>query len=406
MHLRLPSVIEVQFPFVLIKTKTGLFLMDRLGKTRFSKKIGFVFTIIMPFLGAVMIYLLVNSLSNILSSPEVSKAIRELGPAANILLPGLNPYLPIFYGWAALIIAMIVHEFSHGVQARAHEINVKSTGIVLFLIIPIGAFAEIDEKQLEEAGLKKTCRTLSAGSVSNIITAFAALTVFIILILSLKPVADGILVLGLDSNGSAYQMGMRLGDIIVSVNGEHTPNRDSFIKAVSKAYGQCKNITFHISRNGLANYTVTLEKNLTASGIIRLVSLKDVLEDYSSILIHSPIEGIMAYLMIPTVPFPWVYERIPFSDQLQKYYTSTLLGKDYHYFINFFFWIWFVNFNVGVFNALPLYPLDGGIMFKLFCRKKLSKRMSVKTIDRMVYVFSLILFGLIISTIIMPYFTF
>lgn len=404
MRLHLPNIIEVQFPFVLIKTKMGLFLMDRLGKTRFSKKIGLVFTIIMPFLGAVMIYLLVNSLNNILSSPGVSKAIRELGPAANILLPGLNPYLPIFYGWTALIIAMIVHEFSHGVQARAHEINVKSTGIVLFLVIPIGAFAEIDEKQLEEAGLKEACRTLSAGPASNIITAFVALTIFIVLILSLKPVAEGILVLGLDSNGSAYRMGMRLGDIIVSVNGEPTPDRESFVKAI-KSCGQCKNITFYVSRNGFVNYTFTLERNLTTSGIIRLVPLKDVLEEYSSVLMRSPVEGIMTYLMIPTVPFPWVYERIPFSDQLQKYYTSTILGRGYHYFVNFFFWIWFVNFNVGVFNALPLYPLDGGIVFKLFCRKKLSNKISIKTIDRIVYALSLILFSLIIGTIIIPYLT-
>ncbi|MEM1554860.1 MAG: hypothetical protein QXJ72_08270, partial [Thermoproteota archaeon] len=135
MHLRLPSMVEVQFPFILIKTKRGLSLIDKLGKTWFLKKIGFLFTIVMPFLGAVMIYFLTSSLSNILNNPEVSKAIRELGPAANILLPGLNPYLPIFYGWVALLIAMIIHEASHGIQARAHEINVKSTGIVLFLII-------------------------------------------------------------------------------------------------------------------------------------------------------------------------------------------------------------------------------------------------------------------------------
>ncbi|MEM2642510.1 MAG: site-2 protease family protein [Thermoproteota archaeon] len=405
MRLRLPNMVEIQFPFILIKTRMGLSIMDKLGKTDLSKKIGFAFTIIMPFLGAVMIYLLINALNNILSSPEVSRAIRELGPTANILLPGLNPYLPIFYGWVALLIAMIVHEASHGVQARAHEINVKSTGIVLFLVIPIGAFAEIDEKQLEEAELRKASRVLSAGPVSNIIVAFIALMIFIILMLSLKPVTNGILISGLVVNGSAYQAGIKLGDIIVGVNGEQTPDWNSFAKAVLKAYEQRENITLQVSRNGLANYTFTLEWNFTASGIIRLVPLKDVLEEYSSALTHSPVEGIMTYLMIPTVPFPWVYERIPFSDQLQKYYASAFLGKNHHYFANFFFWIWFVNFNVGIFNALPLYPLDGGITFKLFCRKKLSSRISIKTINRMVYALSLILFCIIIGTIIIPYFT-
>ncbi|MDW8033584.1 MAG: site-2 protease family protein [Nitrososphaerota archaeon] len=404
MRIKLPSMIEIQFPFILIRTKIGLSLIEKLGKTRPFRKIGFASTIVMPFLGAIMIYFLISSIINILDNPQLSKVLRELGPAANILLPGLNPYLPIFYGWIALLIAMIIHEFSHGVQARANEMNVKSTGIVLFLVIPIGAFVEVDEKQLEEAGLGKASRALSAGPVSNIITAFIALAIFIILILSLKPIVNGILVSGLVVEGSAHQAGMRLGDIIVGVNDDQTPDLNSFRKAVLKAYEQNKNITFHVLRNRTKNHTFTLGRNLSNSGIVSLIPLKDVLEEYSLALMRSPIEGIMIYLMIPTVPFPWVYERIPFSDQLQKYYVSTILGKDYYYFVNFFFWIWFVNFNLGVFNALPLYPLDGGIMFKLLCKRKLSKKMSIKTIDRMVYVISLILFSLIISTIIIPYF--
>ncbi|MEM2088737.1 MAG: site-2 protease family protein [Thermoproteota archaeon] len=403
MRLRLPSMVEVQFPFILIRTKIGLSLIDRLGKVRLSKRIGFVFTLVMPFLGAVMIYLLLNSISNMLSRPDVSRMIRELGPAANILLPGVNPYLPIFYGWIALLIAMVIHECSHGVQARTHEINVKSTGIVLFLVIPIGAFAEVDEKQLEEAELGKSSRVLSAGPVSNIIAAFAALAVFILLILSLKPVTNGILVAGLVSNGSAYQAGMRPGDIIIGLNSESTPDWNSFTKAVNKAYEQGENMSFTVSRNGLSNYTFALGRDLNATGILDVVPLKDVLENYSLVFMRSPVEGVVTYLMIPTVPFPWVYENIPFSSLLEKYYVSTLLGKDYHYLVNLFFWIWFVNFNLGIFNALPLYPMDGGIMFKLLCRRKLESRISIKMVDRMVYTVSLIVLGLIIGIIIIPY---
>ncbi|MEM2057723.1 MAG: site-2 protease family protein, partial [Thermoproteota archaeon] len=98
-----------------------------------------------------------------------------------------------------------------------------------------------------------------------------------------------------------------------------------------------------------------------------------------------------------------VYEAIPFSSLLQKYYFSTILGEDYHYPVNFFFWVWFINLNLGVFNALPLYPMDGGVLFKLFCRKKLGGRVSVKTVDKMVYAVSLALLGLIIGMIVLPY---
>ncbi|MBO3753545.1 MAG: site-2 protease family protein [Candidatus Brockarchaeota archaeon] len=403
MRLRLPSMVEVQFPFILVKMRVGLELMDRLGGTGFSRKMGLISLVVMPFLGAVMVYLLLNAISNMLSNPSVSRVLRELGPASNILLPGVNPYLPVFYGWVALITAMVIHEYAHGTQARANGMNVKSTGLVLFLIIPVGAFAEVDEKQLEDAGLEKAGRVLSAGPVSNVIAALAALAVFILLMLTLKPVVDGILVVGLSANGTAYQKGMRPGDIIIGVNGEPTPDWHSFAEAVRKVYKLEGNITFRVSRNGFSNYTFTLGKNISSSGILSLVPLKDVLENYSTAFARSPLEGFVTYLMIPTVPFPWVYETIPFSSLLQKYYVSLLLGEDYHYPVNFFFWVWFVNLNLGVFNALPLYPMDGGVVFKLFCRKKLGGRMSISTVDKMVYAVSLALLGLIVGLIFLPY---
>jgi len=396
-------MVEVQFPFILIKTKLGLSLMDRVGRMRFSKKIGFISMILMPLMGVVMIYFLIEGINNMLNYPSVSRAVRELGPRINISLPGINPYLPLVYGWIALLLGMVIHEFSHGAQARARGIEVKSTGIIFFLILPIGAFAEVDEKQLEEAELRKASMVLSAGPVSNIITAFATLIIFVLIISSLKPVADGMLVLGLAPNGTAYQAGMRHGDIIIGVNEESTPNWNSFVKAVGKALKEDENITFKVFRNGFSNYTFVLSKNLSALEIMSIIPLKDVLENYSSVLTRSPIEAITIYLMIPTIPFPWVYERIPFSEPLQNYYTSIVFGKDYHYFVNLFFWTWFINFNLGVFNALPLYPLDGGIAFKIFCRKKFSNSMSIKTINRIVYAVNIILFTLVISIIVIPY---
>lgn len=404
MRLRLPDVFEVQFPFILFKTRIGLSLMDKLGRNEFFKKMGFISMLTMPFLGALMVYLLLNAINNVLNNPGVSRVLRELGPAANILLPGVNPYLPVLYGWIGLLIAMIIHEYAHGVQARAHGMNVKSTGLILFLIIPVGAFAEIDERQLEEAELGKTWRILSSGPVSNILAALVALFLFILLMLTLKPITDGILVVGLVPNGSAYQSGMRLGDVITEVNGEQTPDWNSFIRAIRNAHRRGENITFTVSRNGFSNYTFILGKDLKNSGILDAVPLKDVLENYSLAFLRSPVEGIMTYLMIPTVPFPWVYETVPFSNLLQGYYTSTILGKDYHYLLNFFFWTWFVNLNLGTFNALPLYPMDGGVALKLFCRKKLGGRISIKTIDKIVYVASLAILGLIIGLLILPYF--
>jgi membrane-associated protease RseP (regulator of RpoE activity) len=110
----------------------------------------------------------------------------------------------------------------------------------------------------------------------------------------------------------------------------------------------------------------------------------------------------MVYMLIPTLP--WASTSIPFSETLYKYYTSTtFLGSNYHYFVNLLYWIWFLNFNLAIFNALPIYPLDGGIVFKFLCKRIFGEKLSEKWINLIVYTLTLILAGLIILMIVAPY---
>ena len=60
-------MVEVQFPFVLIRTGIGLTLMDRMGETRFSRKMGLISLVVMPFLAAVVVFLVVYAIISILS---------------------------------------------------------------------------------------------------------------------------------------------------------------------------------------------------------------------------------------------------------------------------------------------------------------------------------------------------
>jgi len=68
-------------------------------------------------------------------------ALASASPGAAPIIPGRN--IPLLEGLLALVIILAVHEGAHGILARLHRIRLKSAGIVLFGILPVGAFVEV-----------------------------------------------------------------------------------------------------------------------------------------------------------------------------------------------------------------------------------------------------------------------
>ena len=104
-------------------------------------------------------------------------------PGATLILPGIN--LPLFEGALALLIVMIVHEGSHGVLAVLRKIKIKSTGIVLFGFLPLGAFVEPDEDQLLKSKSKYKSDVFVAGPTANLLCAILLLIIHIVLFFGL-----------------------------------------------------------------------------------------------------------------------------------------------------------------------------------------------------------------------------
>lgn len=94
-------------------------------------------------------------------------ALGQSIPGVAPIIPGIT--IPLFAGLLSLVVLLAVHEFSHGVLARISKIKVKSSGALLFGIIPIGAFVEPDEKSIEKIKDQAQNRISSAGVASNML---------------------------------------------------------------------------------------------------------------------------------------------------------------------------------------------------------------------------------------------
>jgi hypothetical protein len=210
-----PGRIEFSFPLLTVRTQVFSGVFDRLGSLRVSRLLSWVALVIVPVVAAIGLYLLCSSLFTLLWTPVARDMTRELGPTAFLLLPGINPILPILYGWLAIVCAIVVHEGAHGVIARNRGLTVKSSGLMFFLIIPIGAFVDVDEEQLAKTKPKDSLRVMAAGVGGNIVVAVACVLAVLIIVNGLTPVIDGVYISNVVEGMPADVAGLLPEDVFV-----------------------------------------------------------------------------------------------------------------------------------------------------------------------------------------------
>ena len=391
------------FPFLwLFKTQQGNRLMDRLAQYRIVSFLSYFSLILMPIFSIIAILVLLLTVSLYLSFSEVREIARDVGPQGALLIPGLNPYLPIVYGWIAIFIGIVIHELSHGVVARNIGVPVKSAGLMFFVLLPIGAFVEVDDEKMDSISFKKSGRIIAAGSGSNILVAFLSLLLLVGVVNTMQPVAQGIAVGQIFADSPAHEAGILPGDIITHLNQVPTPDSAVFSSNFDN-FGPGEEIVLTVQRQHqqydfeLILSTHPDNQDLPFIGVVRPpVDINNSLEMYQSGLGLST--NFLLYLSFPTSSS----FLIPFSDSMQKFYTSSL-GDQYVVLSNLFFWIWFINFNLGIFNALPLGPLDGGQAFKRGLKSFTKNKLSEYQISLIARFVTLSIVSLLLMMFLLPY---
>ncbi len=369
--------IEFNFPILIVRTKRFAAVFDKLGRLRTSRYFSWISLGLVPLVAGIALYLLVNSLIGILSNPGVGQAVRQLGPGSILLLPGINPLLPIVYGWIAIVIAIVIHEGAHGVIARNVGFNVKSSGLLFFLFVPIGAFVDVDEEQIKKSKARPALKVLAGGVGANIVVAVVCLLSVLLIVGSLSPVINGVYINDVTSGLPAQTAGLMPKDVFVSI-GNTTIDNSTQLRAIldAKTAGDTIQVIVARGENWRDRFSTTV--NLTSSSDNRTIMgitsydlfTEQRLENYRTF----SLDRLSVYLVPPTL----ASGIVPFSDFLAPFYSNPI--PQWQIFANGLFWIWFVNFNLAIFNALPIYPLDGGRIFDVTLKRYVGKRINEKDI--------------------------
>ena len=402
--------VEVKYVFkyipvlILIHTPFGMKLFDWVARTNAAKIYAKSNRYLMPFITALMLFLLISSVIAIVSFAPAREISRDLGPRSIFLIPILNPYLPVGYVLISLIITIVVHEAGHGIVARVYNVKIESTGVVFFFVVPIGAFVNIEQKELEKTPLKYKSSILTAGVLNNMVLAGISLFGLYLVVSSLYPLPvsggeeTGVIIDRVNKGSLAEKIHLTEGSVIQTISGQNVRSIEDLRKLLQSNLGKTIEMTWAVKNKPVVKASVTLPSSVNENKGILGVTIstmndpKTVLNDYKSWF-----SGTSALRLITP---PTILEKsVPYSDLMADRYDSSIFGSSYAILANMFFWLWFINFNVAIFNALPIGPLDGGQLYGSF----IASRTKQKTAEAISSLVTFIMILVIFMTLVFPY---
>jgi len=364
---------RILFPFLyfaMYRTKLGLKSMNKIAKKhpKLLKYLAYA-GIIVGFLGMALISF--SLMQNIYRVVTATTAVAGVALVLPLKVKG-SFYVPFFHWIICIFLLALVHEFSHGVVARAYKLKIKSSGIaflnIFVPVIPL-AFVEPDEKELRKRPKMQQLSIFAAGPFSNIVFAFAVLALMGLVI---APVSNAIF----DYNG-------------VLVTG-FTPGNETF---PAESAGITENELIvrvdNMPISTVENFTEIMQAKTPGESVVITTNVTD----YNITLAKSPENESKGYLGIYLIQNQEIKETI-----LQKY--GKVFPDIFVWFVGLFYWLYVLNLGIGLFNLAPLGPIDGGRMLQLLMHRLFKKKKG----DKIWKAISFIFLGIVIINLLFAFF--
>ncbi len=335
----------------LYKTTWGIPLMGRIASRHreLIKLLGYI-GIGICFLGmAVIVALIFRSLFVFFTVPDAPAAVAPILPGVHVPGTPSEFFIPLIPGLIAIFIVAVIHEFSHGVVARAHNITVKSSGPAI--IGPFfAAFVEPDEAQVKKMPDVVQYSVFAAGAFSNMLTALV-----VVLLLSFV--------------------------VMPSVGFFYKPAGVSFSSiaegAPADVAGLGESVVYTAVNNRTVRNTADAVAALGSMKVNETVVIGNSASSYSVIPVQHPQDSSRAYIGVSMVN--------RFSNDASAGYRAV------SWLVSLFSLIGSLSLAIGLANLLPIGPLDGGKMLQLALHRIRGEKKGNKTLVKISLIFLLIL---------------
>ncbi len=251
-----------------------------------------------------------------------------LPTAGGYEIPGPVFSVPFWYWFIAIFIIALTHETFHAIFIRLEKVPLKNYGIMMLLLLPIGAFVDPDNNRIKRLAMMKKLRIFAAGSFINFIVGFLSIGLFLLSVLALDGLTNtsGVEIASVDVDSPADMVNLQ--GKIQKFNDVQITSTQDFVNAMNTTQVGDQVIIV----TDIGSYTVMLEE-------------------------HPQIED---------RPYIGIKMR-----ELLEYNLFGMKGIVPLGFLEIFFvvssflnWLFMISLGVGVVNMLPVKPLDGGLFFE------------------------------------------
>ncbi|MEM5766253.1 MAG: site-2 protease family protein [Candidatus Aenigmatarchaeota archaeon] len=352
---------NIEFNYVLLirRTKFGIRFLDKMAKPKLFWEILGNFGI------GIALFLMFSGFFSLIEYNKLLLAGKVKMPGLSFILPSIKSevesgpgYLLLpFWFWLIIIVSVIVpHELLHGIMSRVEKINVKSVGVMLLTILP-GAFVEPDEKQLKKSKLMCKLRVFASGSLANFIV---YLIVFNLTSSIIWPyfVPGPIVLKEVNVSSPAEQAGLKPGMIISEINGKPVK------------------LTYEEYLTG-SRYLLEETKEVKPGDEISIIANGT---EFKIKVGSNPKNETLPYLGI-------IYSPVTINEKISLGFIFQLLT-----------WMWIINYAIAVFNILPIYPLDGGMIIQ-----SIVEKINKKHAKKITLVITIITLTILAFTFIVPF---